>query len=418
VKGRGSVEIRYLWVDLEEFRLCDINLDITDGEYFIVLGPTGAGKTVLLETIAGLHQPRKGRILLAGEDVTHAPPERRGTGFVYQDYALFPHLSVAGNIAFGLRLRRMGRGVIEERVTAIGRLLGIEHLLHHMPGTLSGGEAQRVALARALVVEPRLLLLDEPLSALDPETREALQRELGRIHQELGTTTIHVTHDFEEAVALGDRIAVLKASPLRALARREDRVGDSRREGRIVQVGTPEEIFRRPANEFVARFVGVRNIFRGEALSEESGYKLVCLDPSAGPWSSGTCPGPFVLGHRTGPYGTVPKDQGRQVQGPRTEGSGHRGVEIVAVTELEGPVHASIRPEEVVLSREPLLSSARNGFRGRIVGISDRGTVVYVTVRIPPDFICMITRRSLEEMNLREGMWVHIAFKASAVHVF
>lgn len=370
MKGRGSVEIRYLWVDLEEFRLCDINLDITDGEYFIVLGPTGAGKTVLLETIAGLHQPRKGRILLAGEDVTHAPPERRGTGFVYQDYALFPHLSVAGNIAFGLRLRRMGRGVIEERVTAIGRLLGIEHLLRHVPGTLSGGEAQRVALARALVVEPRLLLLDEPLSALDPETREALQRELGRIHQELGTTTIHVTHDFEEAVALGDRIAVLK----------EERLGDSRREGRIVQVGTPEEIFRRPANEFVARFVGVRNIFRGEALSEESGYKLVSLDPSAG--------------------------------------SGHRGVEIVAVTELEGPVHASIRPEEVVLSREPLRSSARNAFRGQIVSISDRGTVAYVTVRIPPDFICMITRRSLEEMNLREGMWVHIAFKASAVHVF
>jgi len=414
MKDRG-VKISGLWVDLEEFLLRDINLDIADGEYFVVLGPTGAGKTVLLETVAGLHQPRKGHILLDGVDVTGVPPERRGTGFVYQDYALFPHLSVAGNIAFGLRLRRMGRGVIEERVTAIGRLLGIEHLLRHVPGTLSGGEAQRVALARALVVEPRLLLLDEPLSALDPETREALQRELGRIHQELGTTTIHVTHDFEEAVALGDRIAVLKASPLRALARREDRVGDSKREGRIVQVGAPEEIFRRPANEFVARFVGVRNIFRGEALSEEGGYKLVSLDPSAGPWSSGTCPG-------------------RQVQGPRTEGSGHRGVEIVAVTELEGPVHASVRPEEIVLSKEPLRSSARNAFRGQIVSISDRGTVAYVTVRVPfdpstklrascaqgkpLDFICMITRRSLQEMEVREGMWVHIAFKASAVHVF
>jgi len=358
----GGVEIKGLWVELEEFRLCDINLDIAAGEYFIVLGPTGAGKTVLLETIAGLHRPRRGRILLAGEDITHAPPERRGIGFVYQDYALFPHLSVAGNMAFGLRLRGMGRGEIERRVAAIGRLLGIEHLLHRMPETLSGGEAQRVALARALVVEPRLLLLDEPLSALDPETREALQRELGRVHRELGTTTIHVTHDFEEAVALGDKIAVLK----------EDRLDGAKREGRIVQVGRPEEIFRRPANEFVARFVGVRNIFRGEAHPAEEGYKLISIE----------------------------------------------GLEIAAVTGLEGPVHVSVRPEDIVLSRGPLRSSARNAFQGRVVGISDRGTVVYVSVRVPPDFVCMITRRSLEEMGLREGVEVHIAFKASAVHVF
>jgi len=355
----ASVQIRDLWVELEGFRLCRINLDVAAGEYLVILG---AGKTVLLETIAGLHRPRKGRILLAGEDVTHAPPERRGIGFVYQDYVLFPHLSVAGNIGFGLKMRGIDRSTIKERVAATSRLLGIEHLLHRMPGTLSGGEAQRVALARALIVEPRLLLLDEPLSALDPETRQALQRELRRIHQERDTTTIHVTHDFEEAVALGDRIAVLK----------EDRVADSRREGWIVQVGTPEEIFRRPANEFVARFVGVRNIFRGEAYPAEDGYKLISLDE----------------------------------------------VEIAAVTELEGPVHVSIRPEDIVLSREPLVSSARNAFRGWIAGISDRGTIVYVTIRVPPDFVCIITRRSLEEMELKEGMWVHIAFKASAVHVF
>jgi len=358
----GVLKIKGLWVELEGFRLCDVNLDVSESEYFIVLGPTGAGKTVLLETIAGLHWPCRGRILLEEEDITHAPPERRNIGFVYQDYALFPHLSVAGNIGFGLRLRGMGWGEVEERVAAIGRLLGIEHLLHRTPGTLSGGEAQRVALARALVIEPRLLLLDEPLSALDPETREGLQRELGRIHRELGTTTIHVTHDFEEAVALGDRIAVL----------REDRLDDGGHEGRIVQVGTPEDIFRRPANEFVARFVGVRNIFRGKARSAEDGYKLVSIGE----------------------------------------------VEIAAVTELEGSVHLSIRPEDILLSREPLRSSARNVFQGRIVDISDRGTIAYITVRVPPDFICLITRRSLEEMELREGLEVHIAFKASAVHVF
>jgi len=362
VKDRGSIRIQGLWVDLEEFRLCDINLDVAAGEYLVILGPTGAGKTVLLETIAGLHRPYKGHILLAGEDITRVPPERRGIGFVYQDYALFPHLSVVGNIAFGLKLKRVDRGVIEERVAAISRLLGIEYLLHRMPETLSGGEAQRVALARALVVEPRLLLLDEPLSALDPETRETLQRELGRIHRELSTTTIHVTHDFEEAVALGDRIAIL----------REDSTDDSKREGRIVQVGTPEEIFQRPANEFVAHFVGVRNVFQGQVHAVEDGHKRTFIE----------------------------------------------GIEIAAVTDLEGQVHVSVRPEEIILSREPLLSSARNVFRGRIVSILNRGAIVYVTVRVPPAFTCMITRRSLEEMELREGMWVYIAFKASAVHVF
>ncbi|MEA3346058.1 MAG: tungstate ABC transporter ATP-binding protein WtpC [Chloroflexota bacterium] len=358
----GGVEIRGLEVDLEGFHLCDVDLDIADGEYFVILGPTGAGKTVLLETVVGLHLPRRGRIVLAGRDVTHIPPERRGIGFVYQDYALFPHLDVAGNIAFGLKLRGMDRSDIEERAAAISRLLGIEHLLHRRPRTLSGGEQQRVALARALVIEPELLLLDEPLSALDLETREGLQRELGRIHRELGTTTLHVTHDFEEAVALGDRIAVLK----------EERVGGWRREGRIVQVGVPEEIFRHPANGFVARFVGVRNIFRGEAHPTEGGYKLISLE----------------------------------------------GIEMAAVAELEGPLHASVRPEDILLSKEPLRSSARNVFQGRIVDISDRGVIAYITVRVPPDFVCLITRRSLEEMRLKEGLEVHIAFKASAVHVF
>jgi len=347
------VQVRDLWVDLKEFHLRQINLEIAAGEYFVILGPTGAGKTVFLETIAGLHQPHQGHILLNGADVTDVPPERRGIGFVYQDYALFPHLSVAGNIAFGLKLRRMGRKAVEERVAAISRLLSIDHLLHRMPGTLSGGEQQRVALARALVVEPWLLLLDEPLSALDPETREGLQRELARLHQALGTTTIHVTHDFEEAVALGDRIGVVN-------------------EGRVVQVGSPEEIFRKPGSEFVARFVGVRNIFRGEIHPGEDGYRVLSLD----------------------------------------------GVKIAVVTDLVGQMHASIRPEDIIISREPLRSSARNCFQGRIVNIANKGTVVYVTVRVPPDFTCVITRRSLEEMELREGLEVYIAFKASAVHIF
>ncbi|MBU0512792.1 MAG: ATP-binding cassette domain-containing protein [Chloroflexi bacterium] len=358
----GRVQLRDLWVDLKEFHLRAINLDIPAGEYFVLLGPTGAGKTVLLETIAGLYEPQKGRILVDGEDITSMPPEQRGAGFVYQDYALFPHLTVADNIAFGLKLRRVARKDIEAQILRMSKLLGIEHLLNRKPKTLSGGEQQRVALARALVIEPRLLLLDEPLSALDPETREGLRRELARIHQELGTTTLHVTHDFEEAVALGDRVAVVNA-------------------GRIVQVGTPDDIFRRPASEFVARFVGVRNIFQGEITgNNQDGFKT------------------FSFG----------------------------SVVTAVVTERTGAVHASIRPEDVIISKEPLRSSARNCFPGRIVDIADRGMLVYVTVRIssegtrdnPPDFTCVITRRSLGEMALKEYKLVHISFKASAVHIF
>ncbi|MDH7486358.1 MAG: ABC transporter ATP-binding protein [Anaerolineae bacterium] len=368
IADRGSsfvpcqLQIRDLWVELEGFRLRHINLDVAAGEYLVILGPTGTGKTVLLEAIAGLHRPSQGRILINGADVTGLPPEQRGIGFVYQDYALFPHLNAAENIAFGLRMRGAARRTVEERVAAIARLLGIEHLLRRMPETLSGGEAQRVALARALVVEPRLLLLDEPLSALDLETRQGLQRELKRIHWQLGTTAIHVTHDFEEAVALGDRVAVFKEEP----------AGEAGREGGIVQVGTPEEIFRRPASEFVARFVGGRNLFRGRVV-RQAGETFVRL----------------------------------------AEGLG-----IAAVTGLEGEVSLLIRPEDIVLSSTPLLSSARNCFRGRVVEVADGGAVLYVTVEVPPRFTALITRRSWEDLALEQGREVYLAFKASAVHLF
>jgi len=211
------------------FRLSGIDLSAESGEYIVLLGPTGAGKTILLEAIAGLRRPAGGRILLDGHDITETPPERRGIGFLYQDYALFPHLTVAENIAFGLRARRIPRDEIRTRVEEIARLLKIEILLPRRPGSLSGGERQRVGLGRALAIAPPLLLLDEPLSALDPEMREGLQRELLQVHRTLRTTTVHVTHDFEEAIGLGDRVAVMD-------------------QGTIVQKGTAEEIFRRPGS--------------------------------------------------------------------------------------------------------------------------------------------------------------------------
>ncbi|MGD2178833.1 MAG: tungstate ABC transporter ATP-binding protein WtpC [Anaerolineae bacterium] len=353
MRNGGSLQLCNLWVDLRGFHVRGIDLEVGAGEYFVVLGPTGAGKTVLLETIAGLFQPRRGCILLDGEEITNTPPEHRGFGFVYQDYALFPHLNVLENIAFGLRLDRLHRAAITERVEETSQMLGIDHLLERSPRTLSGGERQRAALARALVVEPRLLLLDEPLSALDPETREGLQRELARVHRELGTTTLHVTHDFQEAVALADRIAVVHG-------------------GQIVQVGTPATIFRRPASELVARFVGVRNIFRGKLRSGGGSHRLLTVDD----------------------------------------------LDIAVVTNLTGEVHASLRPEDIILSIEPLRSSARNCFRGYVTQIADRGPLIYITVSVPPDFTCVITRRSFEEMELRIDKEVYVAFKASAAHVF
>ncbi len=347
------IEVKDLSVDLGGFLLRDITLDVKDGEYYMILGPTGAGKTVLLESIAGLYPIRGGQIWLNGREITNLEPEKRGIGMVYQDYVLFPHLSVKENVVFGLRLRRLPRHEIEATLDWLTELLGISHLLERKPDTLSGGESQKVALARALSVKPEALLLDEPLSALDPETREDIQHELRRVHERLGLTVIHVTHDFEEAVALGDRIAVIG-------------------EGRIMQVGTSEQVFRQPNSEFVARFAMSRNIFSGEVRDGDDECAVI----------------------EVGEVG------------------------IAVATELRGRYHASIRPEDILISPEPLKSSARNSLRGTISRVDDRGSTLLLTVSVPPEFICLVTRRSFEEMELSEGKEVYLTFKASAVHVF
>ena len=244
------IQVRGLSIQLGEFAVREVDLDVGRGEYFVLLGPTGAGKTVLLECIAGLHRPRRGEVFIAGRRVNDLPPERRGLGYLPQDYALFPHLSVARNIGFGLELRRRPAAHIEARVKELAELLGITHLLHRSPVRLSGGERQRVALARALAIEPAVLLLDEPLSALDEQMRENLCVELRRLHERLGTTTIHVSHSFEETLAVADRIGIIH-------------------QGRLRQVGTPEQVIRRPASEFVARFVRCYNIWQGSAHRQD-----------------------------------------------------------------------------------------------------------------------------------------------------
>lgn len=195
--------------DWKGFKLKDISFEVKKGEYFIVMGHSGAGKTLLLETIAGIYKPDRGRIYLNGEDITEIPPEKRGIAYIPQEYALFPHLSVYDNIAFGLKIRRFNKSEIEKTVKELAEILGIVHILKRKPKTLSGGEKQRVAIARALAIKPKLLLLDEPFSNLDYQIRSKLIEEMKKWRKELEFTAIHVTHNFEEAIALGDRVGIM-----------------------------------------------------------------------------------------------------------------------------------------------------------------------------------------------------------------
>lgn len=250
------IKIENLSKRLGDFTLKNIDLDIAEGEYLTIVGPTGSGKTILLETIAGIHRPDSGHIILDGQDITSLPPRKRGIGMVYQDYMLFPHLSVINNIAFGLKANRIARKEALERAERTAEMLGISSLLHRRPGNLSGGEKQRTAIARALVIEPRLLLLDEPLSALDAQTRNRLQQELHRIHTLTETTIIHVTHNLDEAFHLASRLAIMN-------------------QGEIVQVGEPTSVFRKPRSKFAADFTEVTNLYSGNVIIENG---VACID--------------------------------------------------------------------------------------------------------------------------------------------
>lgn len=220
------------------------DLDIAAGEFLAILGPSGCGKTSLLRMIGGFVQPSDGRILLEGRDVTHIGPERRPTNMVFQGYGLFPHMTVAQNVAYGLRLAGVAQSERDKRVREALALVQLEDFETRRIDQMSGGQKQRVALARALIMRPKVLLLDEPLAALDLKLRRAMQEEFRRIHQAIGGTFIFVTHDQEEAMSLASRICVMD-------------------KGRILQDGSPEDIYRRPLNRFVSRFIGEANIFPG-----------------------------------------------------------------------------------------------------------------------------------------------------------
>jgi multiple sugar transport system ATP-binding protein len=257
-----------------------LNLEIADGELVVMVGPSGCGKSTTLKLIAGLETPTSGRVFLNSDEVTRWPPHRRDVSLVFQNHALYPHLTVRDNLAFGLRLRRTPRRLIHQRIAEVADWLGLHDLLDRKPAQLSGGQRQRVALGRALARRPRVFLLDEPFAHLDAQLRTQTRTELRRLHQHLGATMLHVTHDQEEALTLGDRVAVL-------------------RDGSLQQLAPPKTIYRTPANQFVATFIGAppMNLIACRCRRTPPGWDLVA--------ASFTLPGFTRPGMRDLPDGLI-----------------------------------------------------------------------------------------------------------------
>lgn len=241
---------------LGNFALSDINVEIAEGEYFILLGRSGSGKTQLLELIAGLTDPDSGEIWINGENLTGKTIQSRNIGLVFQDYAIFPNMTVYGNIGYPLRARKYERKEINEKVRQVAGEMNISHLLNRSTNNLSGGELQRVALARTLITSPQLLLLDEPLASIDASLKDDIKKIFRKLNK-CGLTIVHVTHDYNEAVSLATQVGVIH-------------------NGHIIQTGTPEEVFNRPVNKFVARYAGIRNFFRVRFCNESGCWTARC----------------------------------------------------------------------------------------------------------------------------------------------
>src|SRR3954449_2330572 len=252
----------------DQIAVAGATLDVADGEFLVLLGPSGCGKTTTLRMIAGLTEPSGGAARIGGTDVTYLPPWRRNTGMVFQSYALFPHMTVADNVAFGLEMRRIGKSEIETRTREALRLVRLEGFEERVPRQLSGGQQQRVALARALAIRPDVLLLDEPLSNLDAKLREQVRVEIRELQRQLGLTTIMVTHDQEEALTVADRLVVMA-------------------DGEIRQIGTQRDLYERPADRFVAGFVGRSTFLDGRVTAPgefltAGGLRLQCRNGATG----------------------------------------------------------------------------------------------------------------------------------------
>lgn len=267
-KGLSVVNVDKNYADVKA--LVNVSLNVQEGEFFTLLGPSGCGKTTLLRIVAGLELPDTGQVILGGQDITALPATKRQVNTVFQSYALFPHLSIFENVAFGLRSRKFPQNEVQTRVDRRLEMLGLEEMSDRFPHQLSGGQQQRVALARALVNEPEVLLLDEPMSALDARLRAQVQVELRRLQRKLGQTFILVTHDQAEALVVSDRIAVMSA-------------------GKIIQFGTPKEVYEQPQTRFVAEFLGAANLIEGRrnasGIETEMGFFNLAEAPQ---WARGT----------------------------------------------------------------------------------------------------------------------------------
>jgi ABC-type Fe3+/spermidine/putrescine transport system ATPase subunit len=252
------LKLKNVYKKLGNFSLSNISIDIEEGEYYVLLGRSGSGKTQLLELVAGLNNPDSGEIWIDGQDVTNRKIHERNTGLVFQDYAIFPNMTVSGNIAYSLHSRKINRKEITPKVKSIADELNITHLLDRYTHNLSGGELQRVALARTLITEPRLLLLDEPMASIDASLKDDIKRTLRQLKKK-GLTIVHVTHDYREAISLATRVGVIH-------------------NGHIIQEGAPEEVFSKPVNKFVARYAGIRNFYRVRFYFDDAEWKAKCSD--------------------------------------------------------------------------------------------------------------------------------------------
>jgi molybdate/tungstate transport system ATP-binding protein len=344
------LELKNIIKNYPDFKLDDISLSVEDGDYFIILGPSGSGKTQILELMAGLVDPDEGGLFIDNNDFSEKKIQKRPFGLVFQDHAIFPHLSVRQNIAYSLKHSGLGSKQLSIRVEDQAKAVEIDHLLDRKPSTLSGGELQRVALARTLIRKPRYLLLDEPLASLDVSLKQGLRSLLKKLNTD-GQTIIHVTHDYEEALVLGNKVAVIN-------------------QGKIIQVGLATEVFHQPGSEFVARFTGIKNYFPARLYREQ--------DRQYGELENGT-------------------------------------LLRLSTEEPEGKGFILLRGEDIFISLSDLPTSATNRFRGVIKDIIPSVFGFEVLVDTGTLFYARITRESVQNLGLREGKEVWISFKASNV---
>ncbi len=339
--------------NLGEFNLSNLNLKVKRGEYFMILGKSGAGKSLFLELITGMQHPDKGEIILDEKNITHKKIQKRQVGMVFQDYAIFPHLSVYRNIGYPLKSKGYSKEYQSNTILTVAGQMNLTHLLDRDPGTLSGGELQRVALARVLTLKPKLLLLDEPLVSLDVQLRKDIRTILRKIHQS-GQTILHVTHDYEETITLADKVAILQ-------------------NGQIIQSGTPAEIFHHPKTSFIAEFIGLKNYIPVNLFITEDD---ICQAK--------------VKGH-------------------------HNLVLCMLNGKSKGNGHLIISAEDITISLDKMSTSAINNFQGVIKELHPGIKGMEVVVDIGVEMTSIISQRSTKSLDLREGKTVWVSFKASGV---